>query len=134
MLPRMRYLPNRQTDLRTQNLVFVDPCSFHTGVLRGFLFLLGFPLYKIKTKSKWRLQSKIVPPRGRISKTRKSTPIFFSFKSESHWLVDRVGCETPIKSNFLKNGKIVISVKKIQNFSRSRITKRISPLESSREI
>ena len=42
-------------------------------------------------------------------------------------------CETPRKSNFLKNGKIVISVQ-IQNFSRSRMTKRISPLESSREI
>ena len=42
-------------------------------------------------------------------------------------------CETPRKSNFLKKGKIVISVK-IQNFSRSRMTKRTSPLESSREI
>ena len=42
-------------------------------------------------------------------------------------------CETPENSNFLKNGKIVISVK-IQNFSRSRMTKRTSPLESSREI
>ena len=36
-------------------------------------------------------------------------------------------------SIFWKNGKIVISVK-IRNFSRSRMTKRISPLESSREI
>ena len=34
---------------------------------------------------------------------------------------------------FLKNGKMVISVK-IRNFSRSRMTKRTSPLESSREI
>ena len=43
-------------------------------------------------------------------------------------------CETPRKSNFLaKKGKIVISVK-IRNFSRSRMTKRISPLESSHEI
>ena len=33
---------------------------------------------------------------------------------------------------FLKNGKLVISVK-IRNFSRSRMTKRISPLKSSRE-
>ena len=41
--------------------------------------------------------------------------------------------ETPRKSNFLKKGKIVISVK-IQNFSRSRMTKQTSPLESSREI
>ena len=42
-------------------------------------------------------------------------------------------CKTRENSNFLKNGKIVISVK-IQNFSRSRITKQTSPLESSREI
>ena len=34
---------------------------------------------------------------------------------------------------FLKNGKMVISVK-IRNFSRSRMTKRTSLLESSREI
>ena len=38
--------------------------------------------------------------------------------------------ENPI---FLKNGKMVISVK-IRNFSRSRMTKRTSLLESSREI
>ena len=42
-------------------------------------------------------------------------------------------CKTRENSNFLKNGKIVISVK-IQNFSKSRMTKKISPLESSREI
>ena len=42
-------------------------------------------------------------------------------------------CETPRKSNFLKNGKIVILVK-IRNFSRSRMTKRTSPLKSSSEI
>ena len=42
-------------------------------------------------------------------------------------------CETPRKSNFLKKGKIVNSIK-IRNFSRSRIMKRTSPLESSREI
>ena len=35
--------------------------------------------------------------------------------------------------NFLKNGKIVISVK-IRNFSRSWMMKRTTPLESSREI
>ena len=38
--------------------------------------------------------------------------------------------ENPI---FLKKGKIVISVK-IRNFSRSRMTKWTSPLESSQEI
>ena len=42
-------------------------------------------------------------------------------------------CETPRKSNFSKKGKIIILVK-IRNFSRSWMMKRISPLESSREI
>ena len=42
-------------------------------------------------------------------------------------------CKTREDSNFLKKGKMVILVK-IQNFSRSRMTKRTSPLESSREI
>ena len=35
--------------------------------------------------------------------------------------------------NFLKNGKMVISIK-VQNFSKYRMTKRTSSLESSREI
>ena len=35
--------------------------------------------------------------------------------------------------NFLKKGKMIFSVK-IKNFSRSRMTKRTSPLESSCEI
>ena len=42
-------------------------------------------------------------------------------------------CETLENSNFLKKGKIVILVK-IRNFSRSRMMKRTSPLESSHEI
>ena len=42
-------------------------------------------------------------------------------------------CKTREISNFLKNGKMVILVK-IQNFSRSQMMKRTSPLESSREI
>ena len=42
-------------------------------------------------------------------------------------------CEAPENSNFLKNGKMEISVK-IRNFSRSRMTTRITPLSSSREI
>ena len=42
-------------------------------------------------------------------------------------------CKTRENSNFLKNGKMVISVK-IRNFSRSRMTKWTSSLESSREI
>ena len=49
------------------------------------------------------------------------------------FLLRRGECKTQENSNFLKNGKIVISVK-IQNFSRSRMMKRISPLGSSREI
>ena len=44
-----------------------------------------------------------------------------------------LNCKTPENSNFLKNNKMVISVQ-IQNFSRSRMTKQTSPLESSCEI
>ena len=44
-----------------------------------------------------------------------------------------VQCKTPENSNFLKNDKMVISIK-IQNFSRSWMMKQTSPLESSREI
>ena len=42
-------------------------------------------------------------------------------------------CEAPENSNFLKKGNMVIWVK-IRNFSRSRMTKRITPLSSSHEI
>ena len=49
------------------------------------------------------------------------------------FFLSRGESETPRKSNFLKKGKIVISVK-IQNFSRSRMMKQTSPFESSREI
>ena len=42
-------------------------------------------------------------------------------------------CETPENPDFLRKDKMVIFVK-IQNFSRSRMTKRTSPLESSRGI
>ena len=42
-------------------------------------------------------------------------------------------CKTRENSNFIKKGKIVISVK-IRNFSRSRMTKRTFPLKSSHEI
>ena len=42
-------------------------------------------------------------------------------------------CKTREDSNFLKKGKTVILVK-IQNFSRSRMMKWTSPLESSCEI
>ena len=42
-------------------------------------------------------------------------------------------CKTRENSNSLKNGKMVILVK-IQNFSRSWMTKQTLPLESSHEI
>ena len=60
----------------------------------GFLFLLDFPLYKIKIKSKWclyKIKTKPFLLGDEFSKTRKSTNIFFSFKNESRRLVDRVG-------------------------------------------
>ena len=49
------------------------------------------------------------------------------------FLLRRGECKTRENSNFLKRGKMVISVK-IQNFSRSRIMKQTSSFESSREI
>ena len=42
-------------------------------------------------------------------------------------------CKTREKFNFLKKGKTVISVEN-HKFFRSRMTKRIAPLNSSREI
>ena len=42
-------------------------------------------------------------------------------------------CETPENPDFLSKDKMVISIK-IRKFSRSRMTKQTSPLESSREI
>ena len=43
-------------------------------------------------------------------------------------------CKTRENSNFWKKGKIVISVKIRNLFSGYQMTKRISPLESSREV
>ena len=58
----------------------------------------------------------------------------FRIKSKTRDLVDwDKTCETPRNPDFLRNDKMVISVK-IRNFSRCQISKRISPLESSREI
>ena len=48
-----------------------------------------------------------------------------------NWPIKR--CKTRENFNFLKKGKMVILVK-IRNFSRSQMTKRTSPLESSHEI
>ena len=52
---------------------------------------------------------------------------------ETKFLLRRVECKTRENSNFLKKGNMVI-LAKIENFSRSRMTKRTSPLESSSEI
>ena len=49
------------------------------------------------------------------------------------FILRRGECKTRENSNFLKKGKMVILVK-IQNFSRSWMTKRTLPLESSHEI
>ena len=49
------------------------------------------------------------------------------------FLLRRGECKTRENSNFLKKGKIIISVK-TRNFSRSQMTKWISQLKSSREI
>ena len=63
-------------------------------------------------------------PKGMFDSTDPIPPEFFS---------NLGSCETLENSNFLKNCKIIISVK-TQNFSRSQMTKQISLLESSREI
>ena len=57
----------------------------------------------------------------------------YSWNFGTNLFLRRGECKTRENSNFLKKGKIVISVK-IQNFSRSRMTKRTSPLKSSHEI
>ena len=52
---------------------------------------------------------------------------------EMKFLLRRGECKTRENSNFLKNGKMVISVK-TRNFFRSWMMKRASPLELSCEI
>ena len=52
---------------------------------------------------------------------------------ETKFLLRRGECKTRENFNFWKMGKIVILVK-TRNFSKSQMMKRISPLESSREI
>ena len=49
------------------------------------------------------------------------------------FFLKREECKTREISNFWKKDKIIISIKIRNLFSRSRMTKRISPLESSRE-
>ena len=48
--------------------------------------------------------------------------------------IDNFSCKTPENSNFLKKKSKTVILVKIQNFSRSRKTKRTSPLEFSRKI
>ena len=57
---------------------------------------------------------------------------FDNFEDYEQYPLDNY-CKTQENFNFLKKGKMVISVK-IQNFSRSRMTKRTLSLESSHEI
>ena len=73
-------------------------------------------------------QSKLNGPRIKVGPCNES----YTWVPKSERFVNSK-CKTRENSNFLKNGKMVISVK-IQNFSRSRMMKRTSPLESSREI
>ena len=54
-------------------------------------------------------------------------------KFGTKFILRRGECKTRENFNFQKKGKIVISVK-IQNFSRSCMTKQTSPLELSHEI
>ena len=56
-----------------------------------------------------------------------------SVQRNSYIVLRHLCCKTLENSNFLKKNKMVISVK-IWNFSISRMMKRTSPLELSREI
>ena len=81
--------------LGPRNLVFAD-CFFSILESLGFFVLTWFSPFKNKNKSKWRLQSKTVPPWGRIFQNSKINPhflftFFLQFKSESRRSVDRVG-------------------------------------------
>ena len=85
--------------------------------------------------SNWDLSRVVIPDTvlelGEVTYARGWMRMCMEFRNE---ILLRWGdCKTREKSNFLKNGKIVILVK-IQNFSRSRMTKRTSPLESSSKI
>ena len=80
--------------------------------------------------------------KGKVSVSLNRTPILAETSSppslEALMAYSGLGsvyeeCKTRENSNFLKKGKIAISVK-ILNFSRSRMMKRTSPLESSDEI
>ena len=74
------------------------------------MFLLGFPLYKITTKSKWRLQRKTILLEDGFSKILKSTHIFLPFKSESRRPVDRVMVHSKLSPRYIGPYEIVSKV------------------------
>ena len=80
------------------------------------------------------------PPPSSIQQTASHVPLVLHGQVEMnlpssivHALSTYDTCKTRENFNFLKKGKMVISVKN-RNFSRSWMMKRTSPLESSREI
>ena len=73
------------------------------------------------------------PSRGCVRSHMHMVGCVGAWNLQTKFFLRRGECKTRENSNFRKNGKIIISVK-TRNFSRSRMTKRISPLESSREI
>ena len=73
------------------------------------------------------------PSRGCVRSHMHVVGCVCAWNFRTKFFLRRGECKTREKSNFLKKSKIVISVK-IQNFSRSRMTKRTSPLESSHKI
>ena len=68
--------------------------------------------------------------RGNINTTQNKSKTKFYYKT---YYLPQITVKPEENPNFLKNGKMVISIK-IRNFSRSRMMKRTSLLESSREI
>ena len=62
------------------------------------------------------------PTRGCVRLHMHVVGFVCAFNFGTKFFLRRGECETPENSNFLKKGKIVISVK-TQNFSRSRMTK-----------
>ena len=85
--------------------------------------------------SNWDLNWVVIPDTvlklGEVTYARGWMRMCVEFRDEI--LLRRGECKTRENSNFLKKGKIVISVK-IQIFSRSQMTKWTSPLKSFREI